>query len=253
MFIAALNSGKETFAGISYTEVYTHNDEEVQPNMDNSGTSSLHTGDGRITNVAVQDICPADPVEHLGLGPTDSVAYALTIDALNHDGPADPGRIATSVCTQPLMPGVNPVTFPADAGHAAFDVETSSGDTVTQEPPLACYVTASCRPGGAGAAPGAGPLAAPVGCANPRHLIFRLHAGRARVTGVRVYVDGRRVKVLRGRRLTRVRLPALPGQGVHTVKIVTRASDHRRRVTIRRYRACAQRRRVTRPPRRRHR
>jgi len=64
MFIRALNSGQETFGGISYTEVYSHTDEEVQPNNDSNGTSSLHTGNGRITNVAIQDICPADTTEH---------------------------------------------------------------------------------------------------------------------------------------------------------------------------------------------
>jgi lipase (class 2) len=235
-FIPALNSGQETFAGISYTEVYTHTDEEVQPNRDNTGTSSLHTGDGRITNVAVQDICPADTTEHLGLGTYDSVAYALAIDALNNDGPADPKRISSGVCAQPLMPGVNPVTFPTDSAKAAFDVETSSGDTVTHEPPLACYVTGSC-PNGVLPAPGS---AAASGCADPRHLVFALRAlARARVTGVKVYVDGRLVKALRGKRLTAVRLPALPGRGLHTVKVVTRASDGRQWVSVHHYRGCA--------------
>jgi hypothetical protein len=143
-FIRALNSGAETFAGISYTEIYTHDDEEVQPNQDSHGTSSLHTGAGSITDVAVQDVCPADTVEHLGIGTYDSVAYALAIDALSHPGPADPAHIAKSVCAQPLMPGINPLTFPTDAGKAAFDVETSTGETVTHEPALACYVFAAC-------------------------------------------------------------------------------------------------------------
>jgi hypothetical protein len=236
-FIRALNSGQETFAGISYTEVYTHTDEEVQPNQDNNGTSSLHTGDGRITNVAVQDICPADPTEHLGLGTTDSVAYALAMDALNHDGPAVPGRISSSVCAQPLMPGINPVTFPTDSAHAAIDVETSSGDTVTHEPPLACYVIATCPAGGAlhQATP-----AGPAGCADARRLVFALPAGpRARITAASVYVDGRRVKVVRGRRLTAVRVASLPGSGVHTVRIVARTGNGRRRTITHRYRGCA--------------
>ncbi|HVS28357.1 MAG TPA: hypothetical protein VHE14_02335 [Solirubrobacteraceae bacterium] len=239
-FIEALNSGQETFAGISYTEVYTHTDEEVQPNADNTGTSSLHTGDGRITNVAVQDICPADPVEHLGLGTVDGPAYALAIDALDHDGPADPKRISTSVCTPPLMPGLNPVTWPADAAKAAVNVETSSGDTVTHEPPLACYVTAACASGGGPAGAGAGNApGAPAGCADTRRLVFHVSAGRARVTSLTVFVDGKRVMVKRGRRLTSVRVPALPPEGVHTVRIVTRASDGIRRVAVHRYRACA--------------
>src|SRR5215471_7152784 len=80
-FIAALNSLSETFSGIDYTEIYTHNDEIVRPNTDSNGSSSVH-GPGRITNVAAQDICPLDTSDHLALGTSDSVAYALVIDAL---------------------------------------------------------------------------------------------------------------------------------------------------------------------------
>jgi hypothetical protein len=158
------------------------------------------------------------------------------MDALSHDGPADPARIPSSVCTQPLMPGVNPVTFPADGLHALIDVETSSGDTVTHEPPLACYVTASCPAGGA---PLAGARGGPTGCANARRLVFRLPtAGGVRIVAVAVYVDGRRVKRARGRRLRSVRLPPLSSRGVHTIRIVTTTSAGRRHTTVRRYRAC---------------
>jgi triacylglycerol esterase/lipase EstA (alpha/beta hydrolase family) len=52
-FIKALNSYQETFPGISYTEVYTHLDEVVVPNLDSNGSSSLHGGGGAITNVAL--------------------------------------------------------------------------------------------------------------------------------------------------------------------------------------------------------
>ena len=146
-FIKALNSGQETFSGISYTEIYTHFDEEVRPEQDNDASSALHGGGGMITNVAVQDICPADVVEHLGLGTYDPVAYALTIDALDHPGPADPARIPKSVCAEGLMPGVNPLTFPTDAANALIAVETSPSQTVYREPPLDCYVYANCPSG----------------------------------------------------------------------------------------------------------
>jgi hypothetical protein len=54
-FIAALNSGAETFAGISYTEIYSHTDEVVTPNASAaSSSSSLRTGAGMISNVATQ-------------------------------------------------------------------------------------------------------------------------------------------------------------------------------------------------------
>src|SRR4051794_24288823 len=64
-FLEALNSRTETFAGIDYTVIYTRTDEIVVPNLDASGSSSLHTGPGRIANIAVQEICPNDPSEHL--------------------------------------------------------------------------------------------------------------------------------------------------------------------------------------------
>jgi hypothetical protein len=51
-FVKALNSGQETFPGISYTEIYTHTDETVQPNFNQDGSSSVHGGGGEITNVA---------------------------------------------------------------------------------------------------------------------------------------------------------------------------------------------------------
>jgi pimeloyl-ACP methyl ester carboxylesterase len=149
-FIQALNSRQETFSGISYTEVYTHLDEVVVPNFDDSGSSSLHGGGGDVSNVAVQDICPLDTNEHLLVGTIDPVAYALAIDAMDHPGPADPSRIASSVCTQLLMPGVNPVTFATDLASAAAVLSTTLATYphVSAEPPLACYVTASCAAAG---------------------------------------------------------------------------------------------------------
>jgi pimeloyl-ACP methyl ester carboxylesterase len=148
-FIKAINSRQETFPGISYTEVYTHLDEVVTPNLDSSGSSSLHGGGGDIMNVAVQDLCPLDTNEHLLVGTIDPVAYALAIDAMSHPGPADPSRISSSVCTQVLMPGVNPVTFATDLASAAAVLSTTLATSphVSAEPPLACYVTASCAAG----------------------------------------------------------------------------------------------------------
>jgi hypothetical protein len=145
-FIKALNSRQETFPGISYTQVYTHLDEVVVPNLDSSGSSSLHGGGGDITNVAVQDLCPLDTNEHLLVGTIDPVAYALAIDAMDHPGPADPSRISPGVCTQLFMPGVNPATVATDIASAGAVVATTLATYphVDAEPPLACYVTAGC-------------------------------------------------------------------------------------------------------------
>jgi pimeloyl-ACP methyl ester carboxylesterase len=142
---AALNSGQETFPGIDYTEIYSRTDEFVQPNLDDTGTSSLH-GPGRITNVALQDICPTDGSEHLLIGTTNAVAWALGADALAHGGPADPRRVPRSVCAQTWMPGVDPLTGPVSLADAFAQVarQLALAPRVPAEPPLRCYVTASC-------------------------------------------------------------------------------------------------------------
>jgi Putative serine esterase (DUF676) len=145
-FIKALNSYQETFPGISYTVAYTRLDEVVFPNIAGEG-STLHGGGGDITNVAIQQICPLDVSEHLAIGTYDPVAYAIAIDALTHAGPADPSRLTgTDVCRQLLMPGVNPLTFATDEASSVADVgvTVATYPHTSQEPPLRCYVTASC-------------------------------------------------------------------------------------------------------------
>ena len=162
-FIQALNSYQETFSGISYTEIYSHLDEIVTPNSDDTGSSSLHTGDGQITNVAIQDLCPLDPSEHLAIGTQDKVAYDLAVDALEHPGPADPARAASSdsgICTPlALMPGINPATYVTDLAAAALDLatNTAAAPAVRSEPPLACYTLSDCSASGVAPATGASP------------------------------------------------------------------------------------------------
>jgi hypothetical protein len=138
-FLRALNSDQETFPGISYSVILSLFDEEDIP------PGTLSGGGGQITNTYVQDVCPDDHTEHLGLGTYDPVAYALAIDALSHPGPANPKDIPLSVCAQQFMPGVKPVTFPTDAAAAAYEDETSASPTVYSEPPLSCYVFATCH------------------------------------------------------------------------------------------------------------
>ena len=152
-FIRALNSAAETFAGISYTEIFTHTDEVVQPNRtDAVSTSALHTGTGRITNVSTQDICPADVYEHLTIGTVDPVAYALVMDALRHRGPADPARIDPSVCHELYQPGVDPLhvqtylqvlaAAPGLLSVSTPDLNVVGAPEVLREPKLRCYVFA---------------------------------------------------------------------------------------------------------------
>ncbi len=148
-FIAALNSAQETFPGISYTDIYTNTDEVVVPNIGPGASSSLSGGGGAIANVAIQSVCPADLTEHLGIGVYDNTAYQLALDALTHPGPADPSRVAATTCPSPLMPGIDPSTFAADYATTVASVASTvaTSPRATSEPPLACYVTATCPTG----------------------------------------------------------------------------------------------------------
>jgi hypothetical protein len=141
-FIKALNSRQETFAGIDYTVNYSAYDEIVVPN-----TGARLSGPGRIANTRIQDVCPGDLAEHLAIGTYDNTAWALALDALTHDGPADPARLnRAAVCADPFMPGVDRASFLADYGSAAaaLGAAIAGEHGVRAEPALACYVTASC-------------------------------------------------------------------------------------------------------------
>ncbi|MFL6158914.1 MAG: esterase/lipase family protein [Marmoricola sp.] len=152
-FISALNSGAETFAGISYTEIFSHTDEVVQPNTETNSSSSLHTGAGAITNVSTQSVCPLDLFEHLTVGTIDPTAYALVMDALTHPGPAVPSRIGHASCFQIYQPGVSPLNvstyvqvLAAAPGLAAVSVpflNLVGAPEVSEEPALRCYVYAA--------------------------------------------------------------------------------------------------------------
>ena len=102
-------------------------------------------GPARITNVAVQDVCPSDNPDHMVIGTTDPVSWALIKDALDHDGPANPARIPLSVCAEGVMPGVDSPLLATDiAAAAAYVAQSGAYPQVPAEPALRCYVTASC-------------------------------------------------------------------------------------------------------------
>ena len=93
------------------------------------------------------EICPTDPEEHLGIGTSDATAHALVIDALARKGPADPQAIDARVCAAPYMPGLDPATYATDATESVNFLLNSIATypKVDAEPPLRCYVTASCK------------------------------------------------------------------------------------------------------------
>jgi triacylglycerol esterase/lipase EstA (alpha/beta hydrolase family) len=82
-FLTNLNAGDETPGDVSYTQVVTRTDEVVVPY-----TSGYLSGPNT-TNVTLQDRCPADPVEHLGIS-YDPAAIQWALNALGRGGPADP-------------------------------------------------------------------------------------------------------------------------------------------------------------------
>jgi hypothetical protein len=125
-FLTALNAGDETPGPISYTNIYTRDDELVRP------VTSAELTDGR--NIAVQQICPLRPVDH-ALMAADAVTWALTIDALTHRGPADPSRVGRVWCLRLTLPGA---TLAGRPGRA----ETSGARYTNHEPPLKPYARA---------------------------------------------------------------------------------------------------------------
>jgi hypothetical protein len=144
----ALNSGEETFPGISYTDIYTDTDEIIPGDIGPEASSALHGGGGQITNVTIQQVCPTDLDEHHLILLVDNTSYQIAMDALTHAGPADPARVPRSVCLNPLMPGVDLATLPEDLAQISEifikNNPFTSYPQLTAEPPLACYVTATC-------------------------------------------------------------------------------------------------------------
>ncbi|MDP3968613.1 MAG: alpha/beta fold hydrolase [Nocardioides sp.] len=86
-FLTSLNAGDETPGRVSYTQIITRYDQVVVP-----ATNGYLAPGRRTTNVAVQDVCPHDPSEHLMI-PTSKTTIALVLDALGHRGPARPRRV----------------------------------------------------------------------------------------------------------------------------------------------------------------
>ncbi len=152
-FLKALNSKQETFDGIDYTVIVTEYDEVVTPYR----SSFLTRAGGRLTNIAVQDLCPANTSEHLAIGTVDAVAAALVVDALDRPGPASPQAVPATVCSEPFQPGVSPANGAQLLADFAAMVQQQAtileGEFVQAEPALRCYVFArGCRSGSGGGA-----------------------------------------------------------------------------------------------------
>jgi triacylglycerol esterase/lipase EstA (alpha/beta hydrolase family) len=75
-FLQGLNAGGDTVPGVTYTVIQSAYDEVVTPY-----TSAFLTGPN-VTNILLQDQCPADVSEHLGIS-FDAVALGDVLNALD--------------------------------------------------------------------------------------------------------------------------------------------------------------------------
>jgi triacylglycerol esterase/lipase EstA (alpha/beta hydrolase family) len=142
-FIAAVNSGQQTFPGIAYTVIYSRFDDVVTPDI--TGALSVLPSGPNVTNTAIQSICPTETTDHLTIiaSPT---AYAIAMNAIDHPGqPANLAQVHPYSCVAGTAPYVTPQAFINGEAAIAAQVPRSllSGQT-NAEPVLACYVTASC-------------------------------------------------------------------------------------------------------------
>ena len=101
-FMQKLNAGEEAPPPPSYTVVSTRYDEVVTPY-----TSQALTG-STVTNVVLQDRCPEDVTDHVGII-YDPIALEWTLNALGRAGPADPAFVPT--CAE-RTGGSVPFAFP---------------------------------------------------------------------------------------------------------------------------------------------
>lgn len=145
-FIQATNRGDASPGEVDYTAIYTLTDELVQP-VTPVPAAALEFGiaNPRIRNLLIQDLCPQQLVDHVSIGTTDAVAFALALDAIANPGPADPARAGGAA----LCRNVPIIADPALASSAVqvmlnilqSDAEAGPPDLhlSTAEPPLKAY------------------------------------------------------------------------------------------------------------------
>jgi dienelactone hydrolase len=75
------------------------------------------------------------------------------------------------------------------------------------------------------------------GCGKKPHRTIRLHYRHRRVVRATIFINGKRVKVYRGRSLKRIAIPPA-GSARHRVKVVLRFNRGGRHVSVRTYKGC---------------
>jgi hypothetical protein len=146
-FLDALNAGDETPGAVSYTSLYTDDDESITPVT----TAEL---DGAV-NVRIQALCPNREVGHGGFL-HDAVVFALVIDALTHPGPADPARVTPATCGESHMPGISDADVLQGNAQAVPGLARILAARAPNELPLRAYAAPTPPSGGSPPADGAG-------------------------------------------------------------------------------------------------
>lgn len=135
--LRALTAAGEVFPGPDWTVIYSETDDVVVPPAERSPLPAV--AGVRLRNIAVQERCPESTLLHIQF-PADGAVFALVLDALLHDGPADPARVTEAVCGT-FVPGVTAELAAAKAeelGGLAFQ-RIAGGTMLPAEPPLAPY------------------------------------------------------------------------------------------------------------------
>ncbi|MFL5823385.1 MAG: esterase/lipase family protein [Solirubrobacteraceae bacterium] len=138
-FLKTLNHGRNLTWGIPWTAIGTTSDTVfvLPPQASLRGAQ----------NFTVQELCPDHQVGHVNLA-YDGPASAIVLHALRHNGHVRLSSISRSVCNAPLMRGVTQAKV--NAVLAQYNTILAKalgpdGPRAQSEPPLACYVTGSCR------------------------------------------------------------------------------------------------------------
>jgi triacylglycerol lipase len=135
-FLRALNAGDETPGDISYTSIWSATDELVQVLALGTPTSNL----AGASNLMIQDLCPGRPVSHVGLA-TDAPTFAVILDALTRDGPADRTRVDPITCLQGTIAGLQYTDLRGDP--LGLLTGPLSAEWTASEPALRDYVHTS--------------------------------------------------------------------------------------------------------------
>jgi triacylglycerol lipase len=138
--LSAALAAKPQPAGPSFTAIATSFDQLVTP----APQAALLPG---ASNVLIQDLCPARAVDHFLLV-ADAVAFAVAVDALTHEGPADRSRVSPATCLETIMPGADLAKFAVIAPIALTNAlaRMQAAPKLDREPALQCPFDAGACP-----------------------------------------------------------------------------------------------------------